>query len=118
VVVKKGLKKVTNEIAETKVANQIVDMTQALNQPKAHDAYGSEMEGSIEDLFLGVAVISHLRDEFWENEGVKLLALLKSETCCSQRVTSLGWMNCSNMICASRRFMGAAAIRWPRTFAD
>jgi hypothetical protein len=60
VVVNKSLAKVADKIAETKVANKIVNMTHALNQPKAYDVNGSKMEGSIENLFLGMAVVSHL----------------------------------------------------------
>jgi hypothetical protein len=69
------LKKVVNKVAKAEMDNEVVNMTQALDQPEAHDANHTKVEWTIYDFLVGVAIVSHLGDGKWENEGVQFLAL-------------------------------------------
>jgi hypothetical protein len=54
------------------MANEVVGVAKALDQPKTHDANGSKMEWAVEDSLSGVPIVSHLGDEGGEKELVEL----------------------------------------------
>lgn len=61
------------------MANKVVNVPKALDKPESHDPNGAEMKRTMEDGFLGVAVVPHLGDEGREKELIKLLALVLGE---------------------------------------